>query len=1456
MENQKISEDYFIGLDIGDTSIGWAVIGEDFNVVRKAGKRLIGTRLFDVGNTAVARRQQRISRRRLERRRERIELLRSLLAEEVNNADPAFFQRLDMSFLRKGDEFGRRFAYNLFDDDTLNDKLFYKRFPTIYHLRDYLIKTDEKADIRWIYLALHHMIKYRGNFLFDGDAEHIEGFRQGSLKEFFRVVEETSGEEFSSIPESMISEAENLLSDKRLRRSERVERAAKALERKDAEKNFKEAFKALTGQKFSLSAACFAESGITGEDGKEVKLSFGSDTYDEEEAKYLDQLGDSAAVLGVLKKLYYQLEFNEILGEHGCLSEAMVARYNEHSEDKKLVKRLMMKYVMNASEQGKRDYKEFFTARPPKNNAICYSNYIKKPAKVKEKNKVGTPEEFLFKKIKTVLLSYAPQEILEEDADYKKMQNIYETRGLMPKLNARRNGAIPYQMHLKELNAILNKQGKFYPALIENAEKIRSLLTFIRPYYVGVLGKNSPNNWYDKEIDGKLYPWNFEEKVNYDYAGEKFISRLVGKCSIFKKEPVLPKQSFLYSEYMVLSELNKLSVEKKRIDAATKKKLYEELFMSPHAKASVSRKDIAEKLVELGFKQSLKPEDISGLVGDSGNKMANILKSRRDFILKLKEKFREEDIPLYEKVVYTNTVFTDTKSRQKRIEDIFKDAICEGRYSSSDIRNMVSMQFSGWGKFSLKALEGTKGVMNGAAVSVIDVMRETTLNFMEIFWNESMGFKEQFLSEAQAKITDPNMIYEEVILPAYTSPAVKKAIYEVVKIVREIQKIMGGESEKPKKIYIESTLGEDTRKKGKFVDSRAKELKTAIDKVISEIEEDGALASEYGLDEKELTQLKERLKDEDAVSGEKYYLWFRQLSKSLYSGKEIPFDNIKDCEVDHIIPRSLIKDDSLENKALVLKNENQEKGNDRILSVVTRRRMAPFWNLLKRAKLMGKKKFDNLMRSEWKDSDIEGFINRQLVETSQIIKEVQKILEQIYGNPSLTASSHTVTPVRAKLSDEFKRLLGYYKIRELNNFHHAKDAYAVAVLGRFCDLTVKQNTDDFRERLEALKAGLHGEKYSDRREENLHGIILDLMFLRQGALVDVECDGEGSIVTTKRLSDAFGEITWDTETLERVRRNMFDNRILFTKKIEKEAHCNFYDQNARASQDKPKIPLRYVMSEDGVKKPLPPEIYGGYSSENDIYTVIVEYDIPKGKRLLCRKSIIGVPARIHALGEQAEKEYIIKSVKTGRTKNAVADTIKIVRYLYVNQMLKIDGQLCFFMSTGEVNNAVQIGDETPQYNPETGEYETLWQEAVSLLMKAKAKKKYLPAEEEKKYSAAMEAFVSYYADALMKKCPLYYGIGEKLTEFVQSGKFADLDYNEKQDAIREIVKIASIKEYTGKLTPYNIGNSNVGRLVKSVNDDTEIVDRSITGFWERTIKIDDIKKSKDDESDGVENGSC
>ena len=51
-----------------------------------------------------------------------------------------------------------------------DDVKYYTDYPTIYHLRKHLLETKEKADPRFIYLALHHMMKYRGHFLFEGQS--------------------------------------------------------------------------------------------------------------------------------------------------------------------------------------------------------------------------------------------------------------------------------------------------------------------------------------------------------------------------------------------------------------------------------------------------------------------------------------------------------------------------------------------------------------------------------------------------------------------------------------------------------------------------------------------------------------------------------------------------------------------------------------------------------------------------------------------------------------------------------------------------------------------------------------------------------------------------------------------------------------------------------------------------------------------------------------------------------------------------------------------------------------------------------------------------------------------------------------------------------------------------------------------------------------------------------------
>ena len=56
---------YYLGLDIGTNSVGWAVTDENYNLCKFGGKRMWGIRLFDGAQTAEERRMNRSNRRRL-----------------------------------------------------------------------------------------------------------------------------------------------------------------------------------------------------------------------------------------------------------------------------------------------------------------------------------------------------------------------------------------------------------------------------------------------------------------------------------------------------------------------------------------------------------------------------------------------------------------------------------------------------------------------------------------------------------------------------------------------------------------------------------------------------------------------------------------------------------------------------------------------------------------------------------------------------------------------------------------------------------------------------------------------------------------------------------------------------------------------------------------------------------------------------------------------------------------------------------------------------------------------------------------------------------------------------------------------------------------------------------------------------------------------------------------------
>ena len=216
---------YYLGLDIGTNSVGWAVTDENYNLCKFGGKRMWGIRLFDGAQTAEERRMNRSNRRRLSRQKQRINLLQELFAKEIAKVDPAFFIRLNESRLYMEDKStGAKFP--LFADPGYTDKEYYKEYPTIYHLRQELIKNPESHDIRLVYLACHHILKNRGHFLINGSFRDVKNL-SFVCREMLDAFNELSKYQLMI---SDIDALEKILSDRKQQKSAKVKELVQIFE--------------------------------------------------------------------------------------------------------------------------------------------------------------------------------------------------------------------------------------------------------------------------------------------------------------------------------------------------------------------------------------------------------------------------------------------------------------------------------------------------------------------------------------------------------------------------------------------------------------------------------------------------------------------------------------------------------------------------------------------------------------------------------------------------------------------------------------------------------------------------------------------------------------------------------------------------------------------------------------------------------------------------------------------------------------------------------------------------------------------------------------------------------------------------------------------------------------------------------------------------------------------------
>mgnify|MGYP003317127833 CR=1 FL=1 len=91
---------------------------------------------FEEANLNTERRLFRTSRRRLDRRQQRVALIQELFSQEIEKIDPQFYIRLKESSLYRDEA---ESSYSVFEDNEYTDKEYYEQYPTIHHLISTLI---------------------------------------------------------------------------------------------------------------------------------------------------------------------------------------------------------------------------------------------------------------------------------------------------------------------------------------------------------------------------------------------------------------------------------------------------------------------------------------------------------------------------------------------------------------------------------------------------------------------------------------------------------------------------------------------------------------------------------------------------------------------------------------------------------------------------------------------------------------------------------------------------------------------------------------------------------------------------------------------------------------------------------------------------------------------------------------------------------------------------------------------------------------------------------------------------------------------------------------------------------------------------------------------------------------------------------------------------------------------
>ena len=447
--------------------------------------------------------------------------------------------------------------------------------------------------------------------------------------------------------------------------------------------------------------------------------------------------------------------------------------------------------------------------------------------------------------------------------------------------------------------------------------------------------------------------------------------------------------------------------------------------------------------------------------------------------------------------------------------------------------------------------------------------------------------------------------------------------------------------------------------------------------------------------------------------------------------------------------------------------------------------MSSYWRSLYEAHLIGPKKFNNLMRSEIRENAMKGFVARQLVETSQMVKLAQSLLEARYADEGTK-----IVPVKASMSHNLREAVGFVKCREANDFHHAHDAYLACRIGLF---------------IQMRHPGIYDNPIGYTR------VVRDYVSSQAKIFNHThQMPGSAGFVINSFLTSGFdketGEIfkdTWDADAEVEGMRRALNYRQCYISRMPQEDTGAFWDATVYSPRSGKKLGLP-------LKRGLSADQFGSYSREQFAYFFI--YEAKKKGSPYFKFCQVPVSARMAVekdpslLAEIAAKDAAESGLQYVRIEKAK---------IYKKQLIEIDN--CRLLLTGaeEFRNANEVAFSI--------------KEMAALL-----------GDDEQCDCGFLDGI---WNNLRSDGGPFAGYLSKQLNLNKYGDRFSSLANQEKRSVLLGLVRLGNANSNVVDLSLLG-GSKNTGRIrpprSKLLNDpktDFYIIDQSVTGMFERRTRV-------------------